>query len=61
VILGGIPRLITFNTHDLGAVRGDLGLSIAVKHVVEVGAVVAGAVMWRRVRRRIESAGTSAE
>jgi hypothetical protein len=61
VIIGGIPRLITFNTHDLGAVRGDLGLAIAVKHVVEVGAVVAGAVMWRRVRRRIESAGTSAE
>ncbi len=61
VILGGIPRLITFNTHDLGAVRGDLGVAIAVKHVVEVAAVIAGAVMWRQVRRRIESSGVSGE
>lgn len=58
VILGGVPRLITFNTHDLGAVRDGLGLAIAIKHVVEVAAVVAGAVMWRRVRRSITSAGT---
>lgn len=61
VILGGIPRLITFNTHDLGAVRDDLGLAIGVKHVVEVGAVVAGVVMWRRVRRHIEASGASSE
>ena len=61
VIVGGIPRLITFNTHDLGAVRGDLGVAIAVKHVVEVAAVVAGAVMWRRVRRRVAASGAGGE
>ena len=56
VIVGGIPRAIFFNTHDLGAVRGDLVIAIAVKHVVEVAAVVAGVVMWRRVKRSIEAA-----
>lgn len=53
VIIGGIPRVITFNTHDLGAMRGDLVPAIAVKHVVEFAAVVAGVVLWRRVRGRI--------
>jgi hypothetical protein len=57
VILGGIPRVITFNTHDLGAIRGDLIPAIAVKHVVEVAAVLLGVLLWRRVRRRIETAG----
>lgn len=56
VILGGIPRALTFNTHDLGAVRGDLVPAIAVKHVVEVAAVLAGVLLWRRVRARIEAA-----
>ncbi|MEN6430398.1 MAG: hypothetical protein ABFC80_06095 [Coriobacteriales bacterium] len=55
VIIGGIPRAITFNTHDLGAVRGDLVPAIVVKHVVEVAAVVAGALMWRAVRRMVMS------
>jgi len=57
VILGGIPRVITFNTHDLGAIRGDLIPAIAVKHVVEVAAVVLGVLLWRRVRNRIQAAG----
>lgn len=56
VIVGGIPRVITFNTHDLGALRGDLVPAIAVKHIVEVGAVIAGVVLWRRVRRSIQAA-----
>lgn len=60
VILGGIPRLITFNTHDLGAVHGDMEYlipAIAVKHVFEVAVVVAGVIMWQRVKARfIESA-----
>ncbi len=58
VVIGGVPRVIFFNTHDLGAVRGDLVTAIAVKHVVEVAAVVAGVVMWRRVKRSIEAAAT---
>jgi hypothetical protein len=53
VIVGGIPRVITFNTHDLGASWADLGPAIAVKHIVEVAAVVAGVLLWRRVRARI--------
>ncbi|MDO8880784.1 MAG: hypothetical protein Q7W44_08300 [Coriobacteriia bacterium] len=55
IVLGGIPRVVFFNTHDLGAIRGDLIPAIAVKHVVEVAAVVLGVVLWRRVKRRIET------
>lgn len=53
IVVGGIPRVITFNTHDLGALGGDLVPAIIVKHVAEVAAVVAGAIMWRRVKQRI--------
>ncbi|MBN2248253.1 MAG: hypothetical protein JW733_06100 [Coriobacteriia bacterium] len=60
VILGGIPRVFTFNTHDLGAVHGDMEYlipAIAVKHIFEVAAVVAGVVLWQRVKARfIQSA-----
>lgn len=55
VVVGGIPRIFTFNTHDLGAVRGDLVPAIAVKHVVEVAAVVFGILLWLNVKRRIEA------
>lgn len=51
IVVGGVPRVIFFNTHDLGAIRGDLVPAIIVKHIVEVAAVVAGVVLWRRVRR----------
>lgn len=60
VIVGGIPRLVFFNTHDLGAVRGDLVPAIAVKHVVEFAAVGAGVVLWMRVKRRVERGRDSA-
>jgi len=56
IVIGGIPRVIFFNTHDLGAIRGDLVPAIIVKHVVEVAAVIAGVLLWRSVKRRIESA-----
>ena len=56
IVVGGIPRVITFNTHDLGALGGDLVPAIIVKHVAEVAAVVAGWLMWRRVKRRIADA-----
>ena len=56
IVVGGVPRVIYFNTHDLGAIRGDLVPAIAVKHVVEVAAVIAGVALWLRVKRRIESA-----
>ncbi|MDO8848620.1 MAG: hypothetical protein Q7W51_09575 [Coriobacteriia bacterium] len=58
IVIGGIPRVITFNTHDLGALGGDLVPAIIVKHVVEVAAVIAGALMWRRVRRSVASAAS---
>ena len=61
IVIGGIPRVLTFNTHDLGAVRGDLIPAIIVKHVVEVLAVVLGIVLWQRVKRRIETAPREAE
>lgn len=55
VVLGGIPRVFFFNTHDLGAIRGDLLPAIAVKHVVEVAAVLGGLALWLRVKKRIEA------
>lgn len=61
IVIGGIPRVITFNTHDLGALGGDLVPAIIVKHVLEVAAVLAGAWMWHRVRRLIETRGESGE
>ncbi len=64
VILGGIPRVITFNTHDLGAVHGDMEHlipAIAVKHVFEVAAVLAGVVLWRRVKTRFIASAEAAE
>lgn len=61
IVIGGIPRVLTFNTHDLGAVRDDLIVAIAVKHVAEVAFVVAGALMWRRVRRRITEGAAQGE
>lgn len=54
IVVGGVPRLIFFNTHDLGAVFDDLAVAIAVKHIFEFAAVAAGVVMWRRTRRLIE-------
>ena len=64
IVIGGIPRVLTFNTHDLGALRGDLVPAIAVKHVVEVAAVVLGVRLWLHVKRRIGAgarAGNSGE
>lgn len=60
IVIGGIPRVLTFNTHDLGAIRGDLVPAIAVKHILEFAAVVAGVLLWRRVKRRIETAAAAA-
>lgn len=53
IVVGGIPRVFFFNTHDLGAVRDDLIVAIAVKHIFEIAAVVGGALLWRRVKQRI--------
>lgn len=54
IVVGGIPRLIYFNTYDLGALRDDLIPAIAVKHIVEFAAIGAGILLWRRVKRTIE-------
>lgn len=54
IVVGGIPRLIYFNTYDLGALRDDLMPAIAVKHIVEFAAIAVGVLLWRRVRRMIE-------
>lgn len=59
IVIGGIPRLIYFNTYDLGALRDDLMPAIAVKHIVEFAAIGAGVLLWRRVRAMIED-GASA-
>jgi len=54
IVLGGIVRVIYFNTHDLGAVFDDLATAIIVKHVFELAAVLFGLLLWRRTRRLIE-------
>jgi len=59
IIIGGIPRVIFFNTHDLGAIFDDIAAAIIVKHVFEVAAVLAGVLLWRSVRRKIQAAASA--
>jgi len=50
IILGGIPRTIFFTRYewDPAVVKGIVP-ALVVKHVFMVGAVIVGAVMWRRM------------
>lgn len=60
IVLGGIPRAIFFTRYewDPAVVKGIVP-ALAVKHLLMVLAIAAGAMLWRRVKRRIDDrAGT---
>lgn len=50
IIIGGIPRTIFFNQYEFipADVKGIVA-DLAIKHVLLVSAVIAGAVMWARL------------
>ncbi|GAB4284712.1 MAG: hypothetical protein Kow0067_06780 [Coriobacteriia bacterium] len=58
IIVGGIPRTIFFTRYewDPAVVKGIVP-ALAIKHILMVMAVVVGAVMWRRVSRRVRARG----
>lgn len=57
IIVGGIPRTIFFSRYewDPAVVKGIVP-ALIVKHVLMVGGVVLGAVIWRRIARRMRDA-----
>lgn len=56
IVIGGIPRVIFFQTHEfIPAVEKGLLAALAVKHVLFFSAVVAGLILWRSVKRTITS------
>ncbi len=54
IVIGGIPRTIFFTRYewDPAVVRGIVP-ALAVKHILMVAAVIAGSVMWVRIKRRV--------
>lgn len=59
ILIGGIPRVIFFKTHEfIPAKMNGLIAALGVKHTLMFAAVVAGVLLWRRVRRTIEAAST---
>jgi len=52
IILGGIPRVIFFNTFEfIPAKDNGIIVDLAIKHVFLFAAVGAGAIMWLRMGR----------
>ena len=50
IILGGIPRVIFFNTFEfIPAKDNGIIIDLAIKHIFLFAAVVVGAVMWARI------------
>jgi hypothetical protein len=50
IVIGGIPRTIFFPTYEfIPATLKGIELDLIVKHVLLVGGVIAGAVMWLRM------------
>ena len=57
IVIGGIPRVIFFRTHEfIPAIQKGLYTALGIKHAVMFTAVVVGVLMWRSVRRKIEAA-----
>jgi hypothetical protein len=56
IVIGGVPRTIFFTRYewDPAVVKGIVP-ALMVKHALMVAAVVAGAVMWRRVASRVRA------
>jgi len=58
IVVGGIPRTIFFTRYewDPAVVKGIVP-ALIVKHSLMAIAVVAGVLLWRSVKKRIEQAG----
>jgi len=57
ILIGGIPRVIFFKTHEfIPAVDKGLVPILAIQHVLMFAAVGAGILLWRKVRHIIEAA-----
>ena len=55
IVIGGVPRIIFFNTHEfIPAVENGLVTVLVIKHLLMGTAVVVGAIMWVRAKRLIE-------
>lgn len=57
IVIGGVPRTIFFTRYewDPAVVKGIVP-ALVVKHALMAFAVVLGVLLWRSVKRRIESA-----
>ncbi|MGB4593736.1 MAG: hypothetical protein WBI63_08205 [Coriobacteriia bacterium] len=56
ILLGGIPRTIFFTRYEWDpAVTKGIVPALAIKHVLMALAVVAGAVMWMRISKRVRN------
>ena len=55
IIIGGIPRTIFFRQYEfIPADTKGIVADLAVKHVLMVSAVIAGSVMWIRMKKTVE-------
>lgn len=62
IVVGGIPRVIFFETHEFIPARvNGLLVALGIKHALMFTAVAVGIVLWRSVRKKIEVAGTGGE
>lgn len=61
IVIGGIPRTIFFTRYewDPAVIKGIVP-ALIVKHSLMALAVVLGVLLWRRVKRQIETAATRA-
>ncbi len=59
IVIGGVPRTIFFTRYewDPAVVKGIVP-ALVVKHSLMALAVIAGIVLWRSVKRRIEAAAS---
>lgn len=60
IIIGGIPRTIFFQRFEWwDAASKGIVAALVVKHIVMGGLVIAGVVLWLRIRRRLKQGGLS--
>lgn len=62
IIIGGIPRTIFFKQYEfIPADTKGIVADLIIKHVLLVSAVVAGSIMWIRMRKTIGELSTLSE
>jgi len=58
IIIGGIPRTIFFKQYEfIPADEKGIVVDLVVKHVLLVSAVIAGSVMWLRMKKAVAELG----